>query len=213
MIGIVDYGMGNLGSVRNAFEHLGHAARIFDDPQEAAGFERILLPGVGSFAQAMRNLDERGWSPVLREVAASGKPMLGICLGMQLLFDRGEEHGDTAGLGLVPGKVIRMQPTPPNRLPHVGWNTLDHARRHPLHAGVKDHVDFYFVHSYHCVPDDEADVLARVDHGGRVVASVARANVAGMQFHPEKSQAVGLKLLENFAGWDGGDTVGSALPW
>lgn len=203
-IGIIDYGMGNLASVRNALEQLGHASQIESSPQAALQHPRLILPGVGSFAQAMQNLDQRGWTPALREYAASGRPLLGICLGMQLLFEHGEEHGDTAGLALIPGVVRLMQPASPHRIPHVGWNSLLHARRHPLFAGVKDHVDFYFVHSFHCIPAEPGDVLARCDHGGEFVASVARGNVAGMQFHPEKSQPMGLRILDNFAQWEPG---------
>lgn len=215
MIGIIDYGMGNLASVRNALEQIGYDAIVVAEPQAAVSYERLILPGVGAFAQAMQSIEATGWAGALREFAASGKPLLGICLGMQLLFERGYEHsqafgeqydetqGGTAGLGLIPGQVLRMRPEPPHRLPHVGWNSLLHARKHPLFAGVKDHVDVYFVHSYACQPSDEADVIARCEHGGQFVASVARGNVAGMQFHPEKSQPMGLRLLENFVQWDG----------
>ncbi len=203
MIGIVDYGMGNLGSVANALEHLSHPAEIVTNPAELGRYDRLILPGVGSFAKAMGNIEERGWRHALIDSAAQQRPLLGICLGMQLLFDRGEEHGDTAGLGLIPGRVKLMQPASSFRLPHVGWNSLVYARKHPLLAGVKEHVDVYFVHSYHCVVTEDADVIARCDHGGEFVASVARGCVAGMQYHPEKSQPAGLRMLENFVGWDG----------
>ena len=202
MIGIVDYGAGNLASVRNAFARLDRQAAIIRQPGEIEGCDRIVLPGVGSFQRAMATLHAGGWADPLRTFARSGRPLLGVCLGMQLLFDCGDEHGPTAGLGLMAGRVTLMTPSAPLKVPHVGWNSLEHVREHPLFSGVKHHVDFYFVHSYHCLPSDPADVVARCDYGGAFVAAVARANVAGTQFHPEKSQPSGLGILENFAAWD-----------
>jgi glutamine amidotransferase len=202
MIGIVDYGAGNLASVRNAFEHLGHDAVVCSSPQELESCGRIILPGVGSFRSAMNRLNSLGWTPALRQQAKAGKPLLGICLGMQLLFGIGEEHGPSEGLALLPGKVVRLTPEPPCRIPHVGWNSLKSIRPHPLLVGIKPQVDFYFVHSFHCVPDDNATVLATCDYGGEFVAVVGRDNVAGMQFHPEKSQPSGMRILENFADWN-----------
>jgi glutamine amidotransferase len=204
VIGVVDYGAGNLASVCNALDQLGHEARSFNQADQAGEFERLILPGVGSFRNAMDALGGSGWPQALREYADAAKPLLGICLGMQLLFDEGEEHGRTPGIGLIPGRVVPMEPQAPNRVPHVGWNSMERTREHPLLRGVKPHVDFYFVHSYRCVPADSADVLARTDYGGEFVAAVAHRNVAGMQFHPEKSQPGGLRILDNFAGWDGG---------
>ena len=206
MIGIIDYGMGNLGSVSNALDHEGLLAEVFKDPAQIARYDRLILPGVGSFAHAMANLNAGGWPAALHASVAENRPLLGVCLGMQLLFDRGAEHGDTAGLGLIPGKVRLMQPSAGHRLPHVGWNSLIYSRRHPLFAGVKEHLDVYFVHSYHCIPDDPADVIARCEHGGEWVASVARGCVAGMQYHPEKSQPAGLRMLYNFVEWAGGES-------
>jgi glutamine amidotransferase len=203
MIGVIDYGAGNLASVHNALEHLGHAVRRCADPAELVDCERALLPGVGSFRAAMEALQSGRWVEAIRDFAASGKPLLGICLGMQLLFERGEEHWPSAGLGLIPGEVIRLAPAQPAKVPHVGWNSLLGLARHPLLAGVKPQVDVYFVHSFHCVPRDADDVIARCDFGGEFVAAVARGNVAGMQYHPEKSQPSGLRMLENFAQWDG----------
>jgi glutamine amidotransferase len=203
MIGIIDYGMGNLGSVANAFNHLGIEAKITDRPERLSDHDRLVLPGVGSFQLAMEKLDASGWSFALREQVNAGVPLLGICLGMQLIFDEGEEHGTRSGLGLIAGKVMPLQPSELLRVPHVGWNGLSYARRHPLFSVVKEHVDFYFVHSYQCCPTYESDVLAYCDYGGKVVAAVGRANVVGVQFHPEKSQDMGLKILENFAVWDG----------
>lgn len=204
MIGIVDYGVGNLASVRNALSQLGEDATVFAEPAAAGDFGRLILPGVGSFRKGMEALAERGWPVALREYAASGRPVLGVCLGMQLLLDTGEEHGMTDGLGLIPGRVVPMNPSPPHRVPHVGWNNLRREREHPLFEGVKPHVDLYFVHSYQCVVENSGDVLAKCDYGGEFVAAIARENVAGVQFHPEKSQPSGLRILENFAAWDGG---------
>lgn len=203
MIGIVDYGVGNLASVHNALSQLGFDAAVVAVPAAAADCERLILPGVGSFRKGMEALTERGWPSALKAHATSGRPLLGVCLGMQLLLDSGEEHGLTPGLGLIGGRVVAMTPSPPCRIPHVGWNNLRRERDHPLLKGVKPDVDLYFVHSFHCLVDDVADVLARCDHGGEFVAGVARRNVAGFQFHPEKSQPSGLRILENFAAWDG----------
>jgi len=203
MIGIIDYGMGNLGSVANAFDHLGIEAEILARPDQLLAHDRLVLPGVGSFRLAMDKLDASGWSFALREQVTAGLPLLGICLGMQLILDEGVEHGSRAGLGLILGKVAPLIPGGTLRVPHVGWSGLSYPRRHPLFKGVKEHVDFYFVHSYQCLPADEANVLAYCDYGGKVVAAVGQNNVAGVQFHPEKSQDMGLKILENFAGWSG----------
>ncbi len=201
IIGIVDYGAGNLASVRNAFEHLGFNAEVCQKPEQLENCQRVLLPGVGSFRAAMAMLASGGWIEALRSYAASGQPLLGICLGMQLLFDSGDEHGPAEGLGLIPGRVVRLDPAPPNRVPHVGWNNLSNISSHPLFRSIKPNVDFYFAHSFHCVPESLTDVIATCDFGGEFVAAVARKNVAGMQFHPEKSQPSGMRILENFAEW------------
>lgn len=201
MIGIVDYGAGNLASVHNAFVHLGFDNMVCRDPSELDVCDRIILPGVGSFRMAMELLNEQGWTMALHQQASAGKPLLGICLGMHLLFEMGEEHGPTKGIGILPGTVSRLAPGAPCRVPHVGWNSLTYLRQHPLLAGIKPLVDFYFVHSYHCVPDDLTHVVAHCDYGGNFVAVVCRNNVVGMQFHPEKSQPSGMRILENFADW------------
>lgn len=202
MIGIVDYGVGNLASVRNALEHLGHQAQVCDAPERIVQFERLILPGVGSFRSAMAMLVAAGWVDALKHFAASGRPVLGICLGMQLLFDIGDENGPTTGLGLIPGTVVRLSPSAPNKVPHVGWNNLTRIAPHPLLLGVKSEVDFYFVHSYHCIAKDPNSVIAICNFGGDFVASAAIRNVAGVQFHPEKSQPAGMRILENFSEWD-----------
>jgi imidazole glycerol-phosphate synthase subunit HisH len=202
MIGIIDYGLGNLMSVRNAFAHLGHEVQFFSTPGDAVACDRLVLPGVGSFRAGISALEARGWTDALPDLIAAPRPLLGICLGMQLLFDNGEENGPSDGLGLIPGKVVRLAPAAPHKVPHVGWNALPQIRQHPLLDGIKPHVDFYFVHSYHCVPDEHDDVVALCDFGGPFVAVAARGNVAGMQFHPEKSQPGGMRILKNFVAWN-----------
>jgi glutamine amidotransferase len=204
VIGIINYGMGNLGSVRNAFEHLGFDADICSQPERADEFDRLVLPGVGSFRSGMESLDGLRWTAILKSCVSSGRPLLGICLGMQLLFDRGDEHGPTRGLGLIRGEVVKLTPCVPNKVPHVGWNNLNSIKAHPLFEGVKPNIDFYFVHSYHCVPIDPSDTIATCDFGGEFVAGVAHGNVVGVQFHPEKSQPAGMRILENFAQWHRG---------
>jgi imidazole glycerol-phosphate synthase subunit HisH len=202
LIGIVDYGAGNLASVFNAFENIGYDAHICSDPKKAFEFERLILPGVGSFRSAMESLVNTGWSEALKNYVQTGQPMLGICLGMQLLFSHGEEDGSTNGLDLISGSVIHLTPSVPNKVPHVGWNNLVTIQSHPLFKGVKPQVDFYFVHSYHCVPNNIEHIIANCDYGGEFASCVANENVVGMQFHPEKSQPSGMRLLENFAEWD-----------
>ena len=203
MIGIIDYGLGNLASVRNAFEHLGHDARLYATPGEAVTCDRLVLPGVGSFHAGVMALEARGWARALPDLVAENRPLLGICLGMQLLFDTGEENGPSRGLGLIPGMVVRLAPAEPHKVPHVGWNALPQMRQHPLLDGIRPNVDFYFVHSYHCIPASQHDAIAFCDFGGLFVAAAARGNIAGMQFHPEKSQPGGMRILENFVAWDG----------
>lgn len=203
MIGIIDYGAGNIASVKNAFERVGEDAELFSDPVLSKDYSHLVLPGVGSFRLAMEKLIEGGWPEIIKNEINSGKPLLGICLGMQLLFDIGDEHGPTKGLGLIPGKVKLMQPSKPLKIPHVGWNRLFAQQDHPVMLGIKDHIDFYFVHSFACIPDYTENILATCDHGGAFTASVVKDSLIGMQFHPEKSQPAGLRILQNFAEWDG----------
>jgi glutamine amidotransferase len=195
MIAIVDYGIGNLGSVTKAFRHLGAETVLSGDPAVLAGAEALVLPGDGAFGATMDEVRRRGLEPVLRGAAEEGRTLLGICIGMQLLFDGSEEHGRHQGLGLLPGRVRRL----PDEVtvPHMGWNRLRQRRAHPLFDGVADGDHVYFVHSYACEARAE-DLIATTDYGGEVAAVVGRGNVFGMQFHPEKSQAVGLRLVENF---------------
>ncbi len=203
MIGIIDYGAGNIGSVVNALARVGEDAESFSDPHIINKFSHIILPGVGSFKMAMDRLNRANWPKFINTYVDSGKPLLGICLGMQLLFDQGDENGPSAGLGLIPGKVKLMDPKSPNKVPHVGWNRLYPKQEHPIMDGIKEVIDFYFVHSYACIPDEEKYILSTCDYGGEFVASVFKNNIVGTQFHPEKSQPCGLTILQNFSDWDG----------
>ena len=198
-VALIDYRAGNLTSVRKALSVTG---ADFFTPESAAdldGADAVIVPGVGHF-NATANLDE-GWRQKIRALVSQGRPLLGICLGLQFLFEGSEEAPELPGLGLLAGQCHYLR-ADALKVPHVGWNSLEHVRVHPLFSGIKRHVDFYFVHSYHCLPSDPADIVARCDYGGAFVAAVARANVAGTQFHPEKSQPSGLGILENFAAWD-----------
>ncbi|SDX87908.1 imidazole glycerol phosphate synthase subunit HisH [Paenibacillus sp. CF384] len=195
MIAIIDYGMGNLHSVSKAVERLGYEAVITADAQEIMEADGAILPGVGAFGDAMQNLQNTGLEEVTRFYAASGKPLLGICLGMQLLFSESEEYGQHQGLGLLPGSVIRFRGD--FKVPHMGWNKLTFKQGSPLFKGLEEgHV--YFVHSFHAKPQRSDDLLAITDYNGPVTAIVGRGNVYGMQFHPEKSGELGMSLLRNF---------------
>jgi len=199
MIAIIDYGLGNTGSVRAALARLGHDSVITDKAEDISAATHLIMPGVGSFADGMREIRERGLEPILRrEVLENKKPLLGICLGMQLLGTRGEEGGGTEGLGFVPGPVRLLRADQSAyRLPHVGWNDVVVAGDDPLFAGISSCV-FYFVHSYVLEPEHAADIAATCNYGGEFAAAVRRGNVYGVQFHPEKSQKSGLMLLKNF---------------
>jgi imidazole glycerol-phosphate synthase subunit HisH len=206
MTTIIDYGMGNLRSVEKALEHLGHRAQVTSDPAVVRGAERVILPGVGAFGAAMDRLRKpRGEAGTLAEafvaVAEAGRPALGICLGMQLLLSSSEEFGSHAGLDLIPGRVRRFRPRPEEALkvPHMGWNQFHPARPSPLLAGMQPEEWAYFVHSYYCAPEDGEAVAATALHGPCFAAVLWRGNLHGAQFHPEKSGAAGLRLLDNFA--------------
>lgn len=196
MVTIVDYGSGNLRSVQKAFEKLGTAATITDDPQVVAESERLVLPGVGAFGDAMRALHDRGLvEPIVAHVRAD-KPFFGICMGLQLLFETGLEGGRHDGLGLLPGEVVRFDLPAGLKVPHMGWNTV--RWRDAATAGGDDW--YYFVHSYHAQPSDGGVVAAVTDYGGEFVSAVSRGRLFATQFHPEKSQATGLGLLASFVG-------------
>ena len=196
MIAIVDYGMGNLRSVQKAFQRVGYEAEITSSPQRVREADGVALPGVGAFGEAMANLAHSGLVTVLRQVAAE-RPFMGICLGQQLLFEESEEMGRHEGLGILAGKVVRF--SGPLKVPHMGWNQMHMVRPSPLLAGVVDGDFAYFVHSYYVVPTDPHVILTRTDYGVSFASIVGRDRLFGLQFHPEKSQAVGLKMLANFA--------------
>lgn len=197
MIAIVDYGVGNLRSVQKAFEYLARETVVTSDPVSIATADGIVLPGVGAFGDAMVSLRRQGLLQPLKRFAASGRPFLGICLGMQLLFSVSEEHGQHVGLGIIPGHVRRMRGD--YKIPHVGWNALQVRQAHPLLQDLGGGDYAYFVHSYYVEPLDPAVVIATTDYFQEVPAAVAQGSVMGMQFHPEKSAHVGLRMLERFA--------------
>jgi glutamine amidotransferase len=201
---IVDYQMGNLRSVQKALEKVGARAHITEDPDEALKADKLVVPGVGAFEDAMTHLRERNLDQAIKDFIATGRPFLGICLGLQLLFDEGFEDGRHAGLGIVPGACVAL-PTdmtgPDGRLlkvPHMGWNSLEVVRRSPILKDFEDGSQVYFVHSYAVEPSDEAVVSTRTEYGTTFVSSIWRDNVMATQFHPEKSQQVGLGMLRNF---------------
>jgi glutamine amidotransferase len=201
---IIDYGMGNLRSVQKGFERVGFNALVTADPREAGQAERLVLPGVGAFRDCMDNLRQGGFiDPILRHVE-SGRPFLGICLGLQLLFTESEEFGRHQGLDIIPGKVVRFpaglrQGDEALKVPHMGWNQIEIRRPAPVFKGVEEGVSVYFVHSYYVVPEDESMVATVTDYGIPFCSAVWRDNVVATQFHPEKSQQVGLQMLKNFA--------------
>ena len=196
-IAIVDYKMGNLRSVQKGFEHAGVAdVVVTDDPAVIGSADGIVLPGVGAFRDASANLRESGVEDVLRHRIGQGTPFLGICLGMQLLADIGLEEGEYTGLGLVPGVCDKLPAGV--KIPHIGWNTVEFPRDSPLFAGIPESTAFYFVHSYRLVPRDDGAIVGSTEYGVRFCSAVQSGNVYAVQFHPEKSSTMGLKLLENF---------------
>ena len=199
MIAVLDYGIGNLRSAEKALQHLGVDAALTTDPAVARQAAGVVLPGVGAFGRCMEQLRESGLEPVVHEAVEAGTPFIGICVGMQMLFDASEEAPGVKGLGIIPGEVRRLTVTS-ERLPHMGWNTLRIRAGSKLFEGIDDGSWLYFVHSYAPVPDDETVVAATTDYGGTVVAAVEQGRLWATQFHPEKSAANGLQLLRNFAG-------------
>lgn len=200
MIAIIDYQMGNLRSVQKGFERVGHAAAITSDPTIIAKASRLVLPGVGAFADAIAELQRRELVEPIREAINTGKPFLGICLGLQLLFDVSYEDGEHEGLGIIPGEVRRFEIPTEYKVPHMGWNEVRFRRRAPIFAGIEDGAHFYFVHSYYVVPRDPEVVDGEAAYPDPFCATVWRENLFATQFHPEKSQRVGLEVLSNFAG-------------
>jgi len=204
MLTIVDYDIGNVRSLAKAFEAAGTRVCRTDDPEAIASADRLVLPGVGAFGACAAALRERGLFELVADRARAGVPLLGVCVGMQLLFETSEERGEHDGLALLPGCVVRFSDAQDAdgralKVPHMGWNQLDPCAEHPVVDGHADHV--YFVHSYHASPSEPADVLATVSYGIEVPAIVGRENVVGVQFHPEKSHTAGLALLRRFASW------------
>jgi glutamine amidotransferase len=199
MIAIIDYEMGNLRSVQKAFERVGHSAVITSDPAVLADADKIVLPGVGAFRDAIAALRERKLVEPLRAAIRARKPFLGICLGLQLLFEKSYEDGEYEGLGIVPGEVVRFQLPSEYKVPHMGWNQLQFRRRSPIFDGIEEGTHFYFVHSYHVVPKDVAMIATETDYARPFCSSIWRDRLFAVQFHPEKSQAAGLRLLKNFA--------------
>jgi len=204
-ITIVDYGMGNLASVQKALGHLGFESFLTQRAEDIEAAERLILPGVGAFGAAMANLERMGLVEPLRDYCASGRPFLGICLGMQLLMTESNELGQWKGLDIIPGHVRRFfeeAPAPPDiKVPHMGWNTLDIRRRDGIFRSAGEAPSVYFVHSYYVVPEDDSVTAATCTHGETFCASLQQGNIFATQFHPEKSGSVGLSLLAEFARW------------
>jgi glutamine amidotransferase len=207
VIAIVDYRAGNLTSVKLAFDALGADSRITSDPGEIRRAERVVFPGVGAAGAGMEAIAELDLAPVLRDVISAGTPFLGVCFGMQLLFEHSEEDGGVDCLGVLPGRVRRFAPSNPlDKIPHMGWNAFKQLRPHPLLDGIDDGIEFYFVHSYYCEPSEAKLTVGRTDYADvDFCSAVARANLFATQFHPERSGRFGLQLYRNFAAWDGTD--------
>ena len=198
MITIVDYSVNNLRSVQKALEFLGHKTQVSHDPDTIAQASKLVLPGVGAFGEAMKNLRSKELVDPIVETVTRGVPVLGVCLGMQLLFDWSEELGLHQGLGIVSGKVVKFPDQPGLKVPHMGWSTLEFPRPSRLFQGLSSGMMTYFVHSYHVQPEDGSVVAATCWHGQEFVAGIERENVMGAQFHPEKSSKTGLNILDNF---------------
>jgi imidazole glycerol-phosphate synthase subunit HisH len=204
-VAVVDYGAGNLRSVAKALERSGLRPQVTGDASTVRGADAVVLPGVGAFADAMASLRARGLADALHEAIASPRPYLGLCLGLQLLFEESDEHGATPGFGLLPGRVERFPARDARgrvlRVPHIGWNQVRFTGCHPMLAALPAEDTYYFVHAYRVVPKEEAQVVGVADYGGSFAAAVARDGVFAVQFHPEKSQSSGRRLLDGFAAW------------
>lgn len=199
MIAIIDYGAGNLRSVQKAFEKLGCAARITFDPDEILSAGSVVLPGVGSFGDSMNSLNKRGLSETISKSVRQGKPFLGICLGLQLLFETSEESPDIGGMGMFRGEIVEIPALSGFKVPHMGWNSIDYDERCPLFEGIGKSPYVYFVHSYYMKPKDKEIITALCEYSITLPIALQSGNVFAVQFHPEKSGAAGLKMLENFA--------------
>lgn len=201
MIAIIDYGMGNLRSVSKAFEAVGHQAVVTRDARVIGNASHVVLPGVGAFGDCMANIEQYGLVEPIRTAIRSGKPFLGICLGLQVLFTESEEFGPHKGLDIIPGMVRRFEGGQALKVPHIGWNQVHVQRNCPLFDGIADGADWYFVHSYFVEPSDKQLAATTTTYGIPFVSSVWKDNIVACQFHPEKSQAVGLRLIKNFGAW------------
>ncbi len=210
MIGIIDYGMGNLGSVSNALRFLGIEAKILRRHGEMEACRAVILPGVGAFGDCMAHLESHGFAGAIRDWVEAGRPLMGICLGLQVLFQGSEESPGVPGLGILPGRVRRFDLPKELKVPQIGWNRVAQARPDcPMFAGIDDDAFFYLVHSYYVAPDDESVVAGRTDYGIDYCSCVWKDNIFATQFHPEKSQAVGLRMLQNFHDWAEGREASS----
>jgi glutamine amidotransferase len=203
MIAIIDYGMGNLRSVQKGFERVGCEAVVTADPRVVLEADRIVLPGVGAFPDCMRNLEEGGFIEPLLRVIREGRPFLGICLGLQLLFTESDEFGTHKGLDVIPGRVVRFPDGMEEggeklKIPHMGWNQLAIGRRPPAFTGIEENANFYFVHSFYVVPEDTGVIATTTTYGIEFCSSIWKDNIVATQFHPEKSQEKGLRILKNF---------------
>ncbi|MFC1461480.1 imidazole glycerol phosphate synthase subunit HisH [Verrucomicrobiota bacterium] len=205
MIAIIDYGTGNLTSVKLGFEALGVSARITSAPDIMLSADRVVFPGVGAIGTAMQKLVQLQLIDVLRTVVERGTPFLGICLGTQIIFERSEENGGVDGMGLVPGVVQLFGPADARvKVPHMGWNNVELVRRHPVFEGIKSGSEFYFVHSYYPAPSERSDLLGETEYAQvRFASAIGKKNIIATQFHPERSGRAGLRLLENFSKWNG----------
>lgn len=196
MIGIIDYGMGNLKSVEKAFARMGYDARITDQIQKVKDAKALVIPGVGAFPDAMDQLERTGLIQSIRQGAAAGKPILGICLGMQVMFEKGFEGNEREGLGLFRGKIQKIPPG--FKIPHMGWNQLDVYKKNPVLNGIENRTFVYFVHSYYAEEVEKEDLVATAEYGIQIPAVVQKGNMIGLQFHPEKSSEKGLQMIKNF---------------
>lgn len=199
MIGIIDYDAGNIKSVEKALDFLGEKTIVTRDPHELLAADHVILPGVGSFGQSMEKLHSYGLVPVIHEIVEKGTPFLGICLGLQLLFESSEESPGVKGLGILKGKILRIPAVEGLKIPHIGWNSLELMNSGRLFAGIEENAYVYFVHSYYLKADEEEIVKAATEYGTHIHASVEKGNVFACQFHPEKSSSTGLQILKNFA--------------
>lgn len=198
MIAIIDYGAGNLHSVRNALNFLGTKNIVSDNPEEILNADKIILPGVGAFGDAMKALNEKNLADTIKKAVKAGKPILGICLGMQLFFDESEESPGVEGLGILKGRFVKIPKKSDIKIPHMGWNNLSIAKNSRILKDIGDEPYVYFVHSYYLEPEDEAVVSAYTDYGTRLAVAAEKENIFAVQFHPEKSGDTGLKILKNF---------------